>query len=168
MDSAALNAVMDKSPKPMDILVVEDHEASAKALALMLERKIGQTARIHIASTLAEGLRVAREIKADITILDLNLPDAEVHDVIRSIPAFPPPVIVYTDLEDPDSKLEIECYANCCQNFFSKQSLRREIYDFSGAQLVSAITKAHWRRTLPKPEARQLQAVTASETAQAA
>lgn len=137
------------TPK-LRILIVEDHVASAQALARMLERKFGGNATCHIATTLADGLSLAGQTRMDITIVDLCLPDATLEEVISHIPNFTHPVIIITNLDDHNSEIEIKCYENCAQNFFTKDSLRREIYEHQGAELISAITKAHWRHRLPQ------------------
>lgn len=140
----------------MNILIVEDHFASAKALSSMLEKKFNlekKTTTCYIAGTLADGLEITNSSDhpvMDITIIDLCLPDKQVNEVIESIPLFTHPVIIVTSLDDPDFALEIKCYEYCAQNFFHKNDLRREIFEHKGAALMDAITKAHWRDRLPK------------------
>ena len=137
----------------MNILIVEDHYSSARAMSLMLERKFNiekKTTKCYIANTLAQGLEMSQNPKMDITIVDLSLPGSTVDQVIESIPFFSHPVIIITSLDDPDSALEIKCYEHCAQNFFPKHVLRTEIYEHKGITLVDAITKAHWRDRLPK------------------
>jgi DNA-binding response OmpR family regulator len=142
----------------MKILVVEDHQDSAQALCRLLTSRLGGTVECKIVTTLKESLQVAIEYDADITILDLNLPGSTVIEVIESIPYYPPPVIVVTDLDDPDHNIEIACYENEAQNFFSKSVLRSTVVTKEGAELLSAITKAHWRRALPSEKARAIRA----------
>lgn len=93
---------------------------------------------------------MAAAMTMDITIVDLCLPDAGIDEVIKSCPLWTHPVIIVTDLDDTNHEIEIRCYENCAQNFFTKAELRREIYENLGADLISAITKAHWRERLPQ------------------
>lgn len=140
----------------LKVLVVEDHEDAARAMCNLLTRRLGGTVECEFATTLSDGLAKAIKFNADITILDLMLPDKSVQEVIESIPHFPPPVIVVTELDDPDHEIELSCYANEAQNFFRKAQLRSTIVSKEGAALVSAITKAHWRRVLPTDRARRI------------
>lgn len=138
----------------MNILVVEDHEPSAKALCLLMSEKMG--AECFIASTIDEALKITQTTKIDITLLDLCLPIKKgsndrmlLKDVIASIPLFPPPVIVVTDMDDENGMIEIDCYRHWAQNFLTKESLRDGLGRFKGAELIKEITKSHWRHVLP-------------------
>lgn len=140
----------------LKVLVVEDNQDAARAICNLLTRRLGGIVDCKFATELKEGLKMAIEFDADITILDLMLPGSSVQEVIESIPYFPPPVIVVTELDDPDHEIELSCYANEAQNFFRKAQLRATIVSKEGAALVSAITKAHWRRVLPTNRARKI------------
>jgi DNA-binding response OmpR family regulator len=140
----------------MKILVVEDHEESAQALCRLLTSRLGGTVECRIVRSLRESLDCAIEYDADITILDLHLPGSTVNEVIESIPYYPPPVIVVTDMDDPDHNIELRCYENEAQNFFSKDILRSTVMSKEGADLLSAIIKAHWRRVLPSAKAKAI------------
>src|SRR5687768_5833524 len=58
----------------MNILIVEDHQAYAEAVARMLKRKLGDTCTVYIAATLTDGLRLAKAAVMDVTLVDLCLP----------------------------------------------------------------------------------------------
>ena len=136
--------------EPLRILIVEDHADSAEALCRIFKLRIPGCVCI-LAGDLEDGLTKAKTANADITILDLGLPKSrDYHHVIESIPEFPPPVIVITDLPDEDSAIELKCYAYQAQNFFSKTELRQTIILNEGAELIKSITKAHYRHVLPK------------------
>lgn len=139
----------------MKILIVEDHADTAQVVAKILAMKL--QAEVSVARTLSEGLALSNQMVADITILDLCLPGTEVNAVIESIPLFKPPVVVVTDLDDEEGLIEIECYKHRAQNFFSKEWLRQQIVENSGAALVAAITRTHWRHSLPTAEVRAMQ-----------
>jgi CheY-like chemotaxis protein len=137
------------------ILLVEDHEEQANMLCRLLTQKMD--CECVIANTLAEGLEESRR-GADITILDLHLVGSSILDTIKSIPKFPKPVIVITEMDDPGKKIELLCYAYEAENFFSKNFLHRIIEDMpgkgqkingEGSRLISAVTGAYFRTTLP-------------------
>lgn len=106
-----------------------------------------------IVSTLADGLRECIDFHADITLLDLYLPGSSVQEVIHSIPKFPPPVIVVTDIEDQDQQIQLECFAFRAENFISKSTLGNILANFpshiEGDKLVTAIINAHFRKVMP-------------------
>ena len=136
----------------MNILLVEDNKNAAEALSRLLDKKLQGIATCYTVATLKEGLEFVKrgEIEIHITLMDLCLPDATVDEVILSIRRFPPPVIILTALEDNNSELEIRAYENYAVNFFTKEELRDEIYNQSGANLISAVTKSFYREYLPK------------------
>ena len=138
----------------MNILIVEDHEPYAKTLCLLITEKMG--AECFMASTIEEALDITKITRIDITLLALSLPINKgskelmpLNEVIASIPLFPPPVIVVTDLKDDDGLIEIECYRNWAQNFITKDGLRDGLGKFKGAELIKEITKSYWRNVLP-------------------
>lgn len=105
-----------------------------------------------IVGTLREGLEKSAELKAGVTLLDLNLPDATMDEVIESIPKFYPPVVVVTDYTTPE--VVIKCFQYEAENVLSKTALRARIDSFEGKieadKLVMAITNAHFRDVLPR------------------
>lgn len=123
----------------MRILLVEDHKATADRLSVLL-KKAEESLEISIAHTLADGLRMSDEIEPDITLLDLCLPDCESwRDTVAAIPKFKPPVIVVTDMEDPDIK--VEAYRAGAENVFKKRTILTV-----ASVLISAATSARMRR----------------------
>jgi CheY-like chemotaxis protein len=73
--SPSLQAPPERScdqPQSLQILLVEDHAPTAKALARLLAR-FGHTP--HLAGDIAAALRLAREQRFDLVISDLGLPD---------------------------------------------------------------------------------------------
>lgn len=137
----------------MKVLLVEDHPEQAQMLCRLLTSKI--ECECIIASTLEEGLDKAQH-GADITILDLHLDGVPVLETIQAIPKFPKPVIVITEMDDPGKRIELLCYAYEAENFFSKSFLHRTIENLpkkgingEGDRLISAVTGAYFRETLP-------------------
>jgi two-component system response regulator RegX3 len=71
-------------PVPTRILIVEDEASIAEPFARLLERE-GFVATV--AGTAAEALRVARDERPDLVLLDLVLPDGDGRDVCRTLRA---------------------------------------------------------------------------------
>lgn len=140
----------------MKILIVEDHKDHADALCRLLTKRM-ETVDCKIVCTLDEGLRESIDFQADVTLLDLCLPGSSIHEVISSIPKFPPPVIVVTDIVDDDQQIQLECFAFRAQSFISKGILGNILANFpsqiEGDKLVSAIINAHFRTIMPSKRA---------------
>lgn len=71
-----------KTEKQKNILIIEDNPASVKFICLHLEREGYKT---HVAQTGFEGLRRARELRPDLILLDIMLPDLDGHKLCRMI-----------------------------------------------------------------------------------
>lgn len=69
------------------ILLVEDHEDSARALATILRRRGYDVA---LAGTVADGIRLAGEQPFDVVMSDLGLPDGTGYDLMRQLRATRP------------------------------------------------------------------------------
>jgi len=136
----------------LGILVIEDQADIAHTLCRLITRKI-PFAECRIAHTFHEGLTKANEDRADLTLLDIHLPDADIDEVITSIPKFPRPVIVVTEMDDPDNLLMDYCYAYNAENFFEKRNLIKIVStwdaEMTSRQLVSSIASAHFRNVMP-------------------
>src|SRR5262249_31439792 len=90
----ANHSPLAKRPMPT-ILVIDDEQSVRYSFKRVFESERLQVAT---AMTAAEGLKLLREIKPDIIVLDLQLPDANGLDVFRDIHAQDPrrPVIFVT------------------------------------------------------------------------
>lgn len=133
----------------MKILIMDADRKRGEALGAGLLSKIPGSEFL-IAVTYEDGLRQATEYRADITLMDLLMPDKTWEGMVQSISHFPPPVIVVTDMEDPMHHIELLCYAHRAQNFFSRAELDKLVACHKESGLAHAITKAHWRNILPK------------------
>lgn len=103
------------------ILIVEDDPQQSSALErllrIRLEAKLPDIFwEFVIVTTLAEGLTEAP--KANVTILDLGLPDSDAPGTIESIGKFRPPVIVMTGNDDPE--IWAACKARGADHVFVK------------------------------------------------
>ncbi|ABS26558.1 ATP-binding protein [Anaeromyxobacter sp. Fw109-5] len=67
---------------PRRILVIEDNLDAGQTLADLLEL---EGHRAHVASDGREGIALARELKPDVVLCDIGLPDMSGHDVARAL-----------------------------------------------------------------------------------
>ena len=79
--------------KSLKILVVDDHDIVRRGLVMILSRQedllvVGE------AGTAYEALKKARELKPDVVVLDIRLPDSTGIEVCRDIRAENPDVMV--------------------------------------------------------------------------
>ena len=101
------------------ILIVEDHDATASTLERLLKRQ-DSTLEIFHSKTLADGLKRSLEVQADITLLDLQLPDVkDWRETAQAIEKFHPPVIVITDMDVP--LVEAYCHKYGVEQVFPKR-----------------------------------------------
>ena len=131
----------------MKILLIEDDKVQAETLAKLLDKASAQKVEIFIAHALREGIDKSWEVLADVTYLDLCLPDAVDWKVVaHSIPKMYPPVIIVTGMDDPDQEIKLECFTYGAQNFFQKQRDMKLLVP----HLLSTGAAAHLRRDAPK------------------
>jgi two-component system, chemotaxis family, response regulator Rcp1 len=114
----------DSSPRPIDILLVEDNEADVR-----LTQEVLQESKIHnnliVANDGAEALRCLRKEgkfqgtgRPDLILLDLNLPIKDGREVLAQIKADPdfktiPVVILTTSKAEEDILKTYNLHANC-------------------------------------------------------
>ncbi|MSR70947.1 response regulator [Candidatus Kaiserbacteria bacterium] len=86
------------------ILVVDDNEVAANALARLLELRGHE---VSVAYTGAEAVKKARELRPDIIILDIGLPDIDGYEVVRMLKEdkkFSSGLIALTGYAQPEDK----------------------------------------------------------------
>ncbi len=87
--------------KPVRVLIVDDHEVLADALAMIIDRE-PQLQFVGAAGTIAACLSMAKQTCPDVILLDVNLPDGDgltaVPDIMRICPETH--VLVFTSLAD--------------------------------------------------------------------
>jgi two-component system NarL family response regulator len=66
------------------ILLVDDHQLVRKGLRMLLEREVGLTV-VGEAGTGTEGLRLFGELRPDVVVLDIHLPDIDGLEVARRL-----------------------------------------------------------------------------------
>jgi CheY-like chemotaxis protein len=74
-----------KPAVPLNILIVEDNPDARTTMRMLLTIAHGHT--VHEASDGASGVRAALELKPDVALIDLGLPDLDGHEVARRIRA---------------------------------------------------------------------------------
>lgn len=88
-------------PDPLRILIVDDDFNGASSLARLLTLRITIEQRpleVTMVQTMEEGLKYAA--LANVTILDLDLPDSTPSQTLDAIRLFRPPVIIMTGHDD--------------------------------------------------------------------
>lgn len=125
-------------PHRVNILIVEDHEPTADRLKALLESCDGIT--VTVAGTLQDGIRQSQEQRPDITLLDLLLPDVKSwRETVAAIHLFKPPVIVLTELDNPDAK--VAAFEAGAEDVLNKGMALK-----IASLLISAVASARMRR----------------------
>jgi signal transduction histidine kinase/CheY-like chemotaxis protein len=68
--------------RPMEILVIEDNVDAAQSLAEVLEM---EGHRVHVANDGRSGIAKARELKPDVVLCDIGLPDVDGYEIARML-----------------------------------------------------------------------------------
>ncbi|MBI3881847.1 MAG: response regulator transcription factor [Verrucomicrobia bacterium] len=74
----------EPTPKPIRILIVDDHQVVRLGLQTLFQR-YPQIKVVGEAGTVAEANRVVQQLKPDVVLLDIRLPDGSGFDVARHI-----------------------------------------------------------------------------------
>ncbi|MEK7468983.1 MAG: diguanylate cyclase [Planctomycetota bacterium] len=87
---------------PLDILLVEDNAADADSIRRHLSGGACAGMSLRICKTLEEGVLRAKSASPDVVLLDLNLPDSDGLETVRTMSAGCPdvPIVVLTGLND--------------------------------------------------------------------
>ena len=94
------------APRPLSLLIVDDHEVVRQGLAALL----GRRPEFHVvaeAGTVAEAVAAARKFRPDLVIMDVRLPDGSGIEACREIRAELPEtrVVILTSYPDEDAVL---------------------------------------------------------------
>ncbi len=94
----------DAVARPIRILIADDHEVVRIGLAALLDRQPGFSV-VAEASSGAEAIRLAREHRPDVAVLDIRMPNGSGTDACRSITTELPdtPVVMLTSYADSDA-----------------------------------------------------------------
>lgn len=106
------------------LLIIDDEEASRYILRQMVDASIVDIAE---AASGTEGFRLAQQLRPDLIVLDLQMPDLDGFEVLRLLQADPAthsiPVVVSTSLHLDGS---LKAWLSCAAAFLSTNNLSRE------------------------------------------
>jgi len=130
---------------PHKILVVDDEANIRKVLKMSLE-KLGHY-RVATAATGEEGIKLTRQFKPDLIILDIRLPDMNGIDVLcylkSEFPLSKTPVLMLSGLDDED--IRQQCHHEYCEEYVDKPFVIQDLLD----RIQSILTRP---QTPAKPE----------------
>jgi len=96
---------MSASPERRNVLIVDDHEPTRLLIGRIVTQEMG--ARVALAGTCEEALRVAQQQKFDVILLDLLMPGIGGYEVLRRVRAEganrATPILVISVMSDHDS-----------------------------------------------------------------
>lgn len=102
------------------VMVIEDNPDDALLLSVLLEELPGDPCRLLRASTLAQAVQLAGQVRPEVILLDLNLPDSSGIETLTRIAQHCPdiPVIVLTG--DDNERLAMAAVRNGAQDYLVK------------------------------------------------
>jgi two-component system, NarL family, response regulator DevR len=94
------------APRPLSLLIVDDHEVVRQGLVALLGRRPGFQV-VAEAGTVAEAVDAARRFRPDVVVMDVRLPDGSGIEACREIRAELPEtrVVILTSYPDEDAVL---------------------------------------------------------------
>ena|GEM_PF-2488281 len=113
--------------KSLNLLIIEDNEEHAHIVSRYLSRAEGFDVHLHRESLLRLGLAQMLANKFDAVLLDLRLPDSELHETLARTVATSVlvPIIVLSSLEDRDSA--IKAVQEGASDYLCKSALSSEL-----------------------------------------
>ena len=126
----------DSAPARDDIrvLVVDDHAMFAESVARLLQTD-GNIEVVGIASTSAEALQLAVQLRPDVAIVDYALPDADGTTTAEDLRAASPNTMIVLLTGMPDAGVVAAAVQAGCSGFLTK--------DNAGADLINAVRMVH-------------------------
>lgn len=98
-----------------DILIIEDH---IEIVNWMLSRLKMRNHNIHWSSNYSEGIAYLKENSPEIIILDLQLPDGNGFDILKSVKEIKESILVY--IFSINNAMRRACLRNGADGFFDK------------------------------------------------
>lgn len=138
---------MNGTPSILAVLIIDDNAEWARQVRMRIERWLPESNRVvRWESTLTAAKEALHVFHADVTILDLSLPDSpEPMQTIKAINDFLPPVFVMSDFFTNDNPLQDQLAMNCMKagafNVYAKD-------EASVVWVVREIVFAHVRNTI--------------------
>ncbi|MDR0504268.1 MAG: response regulator transcription factor, partial [Bifidobacteriaceae bacterium] len=92
------------SAKPIDVMIVDDHEVVRRGIAEVVERADGMQV-VAEAGSVAEALRRVTVVNPQVILVDLRMPDSTGIDLLQQLSQIAPQVrpIVLTSFDDDDA-----------------------------------------------------------------
>jgi two-component system, NarL family, response regulator DevR len=116
----------DGTPRPLTILVVDDHEVVRQGLSSMLDRRPGFQV-VAEAGSAAESIEMARRFQPDLVVMDVRLPDGSGIEACREIRAEIPGTRVVMLTSYPDEEAVIAAIVAGASGYLLKQVRARDL-----------------------------------------
>jgi two-component system response regulator DevR len=120
----------DQPPRPLRLLVVDDHEVVRRGLVSLLDRRSGFEV-VAQAGSVAESVAAAARYEPDLVIMDVRLPDGSGIEACREIRAARPETRVVMLTSYPDEEAVLSAIIAGASGYLLKQ--------IRGRDLVSAL-----------------------------
>lgn len=119
--------------KVINIAIIEDHQIFIEALELLF-RKEGEYAVTGTATSLREGCSLIRRLKADVLLLEIDLPDGDGFEIVHLLKEHSPKTRVVILTRSPDESALMRAVEAGVSGFLSKNC--------SLSEMMSTIHKA--------------------------
>jgi DNA-binding NarL/FixJ family response regulator len=114
------------APRPLRLLVVDDHEVVREGLVALLSRR-NEFQVVAEAGTVAEALVAARRFEPDLVIMDIRLPDGSGIEACREIRAEFPKIRVVMLTSYPDEEAVLSAILAGASGYLLKQVRGRDL-----------------------------------------
>ncbi|MEX1157039.1 MAG: response regulator transcription factor [Chloroflexota bacterium] len=114
------------APRPLRLLVVDDHEVVREGLVALLSRR-DEFQVVAEAGTVAEALLAARRFEPDLVIMDIRLPDGSGIEACREIRAEFPKIRVVMLTSYPDEEAVLSAILAGASGYLLKQVRGRDL-----------------------------------------
>lgn len=102
------------------ILIVEDDDADARRVELMLVESFGPTISIQRARSRGEALTCLSERRITCVVLDLGLPDADGLDVVQDVVSSAPGAAIVVHMDGDDAEMGMAAVQAGAQDYLVK------------------------------------------------
>ncbi len=110
-------------PEELRVLLIEDCEAHARMVELLLGRSTDPSFELTQTERLADAFRLVHDQPFDVALMDLGLPDSQGLDAVKRIRSAAPhlPIVVLT--ASNDEELALQSISHGAQEFLSKEMM---------------------------------------------
>src|SRR3989338_2065697 len=115
-----MNMTPPKFAQPLKVLVVEDNPIDRRIIETMLQESSSPVALLKSTETLAGAFQMLGQHAFDVVILDLNLPDSEGKDTLRSLSSKYPQVTIVINTGAYEDELGLHTLSYGAQDFLVK------------------------------------------------